>query len=100
MNLKLAMSQRLSMPSNISISNNPAQYRIMNISSEIKDLYPNSREQQINLVRPMHTNKGKYAQNPFISIISGQDFYNSYNNFIKEKLYSNDYNKFRPIIQY
>ena len=27
-------------------------------------------------------------------------FYNSYNNFIKEKLYSNDYRKFRPIIQY
>ena len=82
MNMKLAMSQRQSMPSNISISNNPAQYRIMNISSEIKDLYPNSREQQINLVRPMHTNKGKYAQNPFISGISGQGFYNSYNNEI------------------
>ena len=27
-------------------------------------------------------------------------FYISYNNFIKEKLYSNDYRKFRPIIQY
>ena len=27
-------------------------------------------------------------------------FYNSYNNFIKEKLYSNDYRKFIPIIQY
>ena len=92
MNLKLAMSQRQSMPSNISISNNPAQYRIMNISSEIKDLYPNSREQQINLVRPMHTNKGKYAQNPFISGISGQGFYNSYNNEISN---SNNNNKIK-----
>ena len=27
-------------------------------------------------------------------------FNNSYNNFIKEKLYSNEYRKFRPIIQY
>ena len=27
-------------------------------------------------------------------------FYNNYKEFIQEKLYSNDYNKFRPIIQY
>ena len=27
-------------------------------------------------------------------------FYNNYKEFIEEKLYSNDYNKFRPIIQY
>ena len=92
MNLKLTISQRQSMPSNISISNNPVQYRIMNISSEIKDLYPNSREQQINLVRPMHTNKGKYAQNPFISGISGQGFYNSYNSEINN---SNNNNKIK-----
>ena len=92
MNLKLTKSKRQSMPSNISISNNPVQYRIMNISSEIKDLYPNSREQQINLVRPMHTNKGKYAQNPFISGISGQGFYNSYNSEINN---SNNNNKIK-----
>ena len=26
-------------------------------------------------------------------------FYSNYNEFIKEKLYSNDYNKFRPILK-
>ena len=27
----------------------------------------NTREQQINIVKPIHTNKGQYSQNPFIS---------------------------------
>ena len=98
MNLKLTISQRQSMPSNINILRNPVQYRIMNISSEIKDLYPNSREQQINLVRPMHTNKGKYAQNPFISGISGQGFYNSYNSDINNSDSNNNKIKYNENI--
>jgi hypothetical protein len=90
MNLKLTINPRQSMPAFHSFLNNPMQNRYMNISSDVKNLDSFSREQQINLVRPMHTNKGKYAQNPFISGISGQNFYNSYNNEINKKIKYND----------
>ena len=64
MNSKLAISQRQSLPSNI-ISTNISQHKVMNISYEVNPF--NTREQQINIVKPMHTNKGQYSQNPFIS---------------------------------
>ena len=95
MNLKLTINQRQSMPAFLSSLNNPMQNKYMNISSDVKNLDSFSREQQINLVRPMHTNKGKYAQNPFISGISGQNFYNSYNNEINNKIkYNENINSF------
>ena len=103
MNSNLAKSQRQSMPANINISNNSAQYRVMNISNEIQSLYPGSREQQINLVRPIHTNKGKYAQNPFISGNFSQNFNydNSYNNEINNKnKYNDNINSFNPNSNY
>ena len=96
MNTKLAISQRQSMPSNIKTSNNLAQIKMMNISYDVKNLYGNSREQQINIIKPVHTNRGKYVQNPFISSISGQYFNNSYNNEINNKInsYNNNANSF------
>ena len=103
MNSNLSKSQRQSMPANINISNNSAQYRVMNISNEIQSLYPGSREQQINLVRPIHTNKGKYAQNPFISGNFSQNFNydNSYNNEINNKnKYNDNINSFNPNLNY
>ena len=92
MNTKLAISQRQSMPSNIKTSNNLAQIKMMNISYDVKNLYGNSREQQINIVKPIHTNKGKYVQNPFISSINSQNFNTSYNNDINNKNSRSGYN--------
>ena len=96
MNSKLALSQRPSMPSNLKTSNNLAQNKIMNISYDVRNYLPNSREQQINIIKPVHTNRGKYVQNPFISSISGQYFINSYNNEINNKInsYNNNTNSF------
>ena len=96
MNSKLELSQRPSMPSNLKTSNNLAQNKIMNISYDVRNYLPNSREQQINIIKPVHTNRGKYVQNPFISSISGQYFNNSYNNEINNKInsYNNNTNSF------
>jgi hypothetical protein len=80
------------MPSNIKTSNNLAQIKMMNISYDVKNLYGNSREQQINIVKPIHTNKGKYVQNPFISSINSQNFNTSYNNDINNKNSRSGYN--------
>ena len=85
-NSKLNKSQRQSMPTNFKSSYNLAESKMMNISNDIKDYYPYSREQLIKIVKPMHTNKGKYVQNPFLSSIQGQGFNNSYNNEINNKL--------------
>ena len=63
-NSKVSLSQRQSLPPNM-ISTNISQNKVMNISCEVNPF--NSREQQINIVKPMHTNKGQYSQNPFIS---------------------------------
>ena len=90
MNSKLEKSQRQSMPANFKTSNNLSQNKAMNISYEVKNYYPNSREQQINIIKPIHTNKGKYVQNPFISSITGQYVNNSYNNMLNNKY--NSYN--------
>ncbi len=96
MDLKLTMSQRPSLPSNLKNSNNLAQNKMINISYDVKNYHPNSREQQINIIKPVHTNRGKYVQNPFISSISGQYFNNSYNNEINNKInsYNNNVNSF------
>ena len=83
---KLAMSQRQSLPSNI-ISNNPSQLKSMNISYDIQPF--NLKEKQINFVQPMHTNKGQYSQNPFIS--SNMSINRNYNTFNYE--YSNNTQK-------
>ena len=85
-NSKFNKSQRQSMPTNFKTSYNLAESKMMNISNDIKDYYQNSREQLIKIVKPMHTNKGKYVQNPFLSSIQGQGFNNSYNNEINNKL--------------
>ena len=61
-NAKLAMSQRLSLPHNY---NNSSQNKKMNISYDVKPF--NTRSQFINIIKPIHTNKGQYSQNPFIS---------------------------------
>ena len=84
-NIKLMLNQRQSMPSNLNNSNNFVQNKIANISYDVKSYYPNSREQQINIIKPIHTNKGKYVQNPFISSITGQNYSNSYNNEINNR---------------
>ena len=84
-NVKLNKSQRQSMPTNFKSSYNLAESKIMNISNDIKDYYPYSREQLIKIVKPMHTNKGKYVQNPFLSNIQGQNYNNNYNNEINDK---------------
>ena len=83
-NSKMINTQRQSMPSNLINSNNLPQYKIMNISYDVKN-YSNSREQQINIIKPIHTNKGKYVQNPFISSINGQSFNNGNKNEILEE---------------
>ena len=64
LNVRKSMSLRQSMPSNINSFNN-SQNKVANISCEVNPF--NSREQLINIIKPMHTNKGQYAQNPFIS---------------------------------
>ena len=87
-------SQRQSMPTNFKSSYNLAESKMMNISNDIKDYYPYSREQLIKIVKPMHTNKGKYVQNPFLSSIQGQGFNNSYNNEINYKLWTYNENNF------
>ena len=83
-NSKMINTQRQSMPSNLINSNNLPQYKIMNISYDVKN-YSNSREQQINIIKPIHTNRGKYVQNPFISSINGQSFNNGNKNEILEE---------------
>ena len=93
-NSKLNKSQRQSMPTNFKSSYNLAESKMMNISNDIKDYYPYSREQLIKIVKPMHTNKGKYVQNPFLSSIQGQGFNNSYNNEINNKLGTYNENNF------
>ena len=82
MNSKLEKSQRQSMPPNLTASNNLSQNKVMNISYDVKNYPPNSREQQIRIIKPIHTNKGRYVQNPFISSVTGSYFNNSYNNNI------------------
>lgn len=76
-NEKIKMSQRQSLPPNM-ITMNESQNKRMNISYEINPI--NSREQQINIVRPIHTNKGQYSQNPFISNSISHNQSNSYFN--------------------
>lgn len=61
---KLFFNQRTSLPSSY-ISNNSSQNKKMNISYEVNPF--NSREQHINIIKPIHTNKGHYSYNPFIS---------------------------------
>ena len=90
MNSKLSLSQRQSMPSNFKSSNNLAQNKGANISYDVKKYCPFTREQKINLIKPIHTNKGKYVQNPFISSVTGQYYNNSFNNEINRKI--NSYN--------
>ena len=68
MNTKLSNSQRQSVPPNLWM--NPSKNKIVNISCEVKPY--NSKEQQINIIKPIHTNKGQYSQNPFISTNSNQ----------------------------
>ena len=63
-NAKLIFNQRTSLPSSY-ISNNSSQNKKMNISYEVNPF--NSREQHINIIKPIHTNKGQYSYNPFIS---------------------------------
>ena len=88
MNSKLSLSQRQSMPSNFKSSNNLAQNKGANISYDVKKYCPFTREQKINLIKPIHTNKGKYVQNPFISSVTGQYYNNSFNNEINRKINS------------
>lgn len=64
LNVRKSMSLRQSVPSNFNSFNN-SQNKMANISCEVNPF--NSREQLINIIKPMHTNKGQYAQNPFIS---------------------------------
>ena len=68
-NSKIKHSQRQSLPHNIA-SMNPSQNKMINISYEVKPY--NSSVQQINIIKPMHTNKGQYTENPFISSNSNQ----------------------------
>ena len=77
------------MPNKLNYSNNLRQDKMSNISYDVKNYYPNSREQQINIVKPIHTNKGKYVQNPFISSIVGQSFNSSYFNNSNNNLNNN-----------
>lgn len=84
MNSKILKSQRQSMPPS-NISENMIQNKMVNISYDVKNLYPNSREQKINLIKPIHTNKGKYVQNPFISSTNSINVNNSYNTRINNK---------------
>ena len=63
-NVNAKLSQRQSLPPNM-ISTNSSQNKIMNIACEIKPF--SSSEQQINIYKPIHTNKFQYSTNPFIS---------------------------------
>ena len=45
----------------------------MNISYDIKPF--DSKEKQINIVQPIHTNKNQYNENPFISSNSKKNQY-------------------------
>ena len=67
LNARKNMSIRQSLPSNFKSFNNSTN-KMTNISCEVSPF--NSREQLINIIKPMHTNKGQYSQNPFISNIS------------------------------
>ena len=84
-NSKISRSQRQSLPHNI-VSMNPSQNKMINISCDVKPY--NSKEQQINIINPMHTNKGQYLENPFISTNSNQ-IHNSGNTINYE--YSEDF---------
>ena len=64
LNAKKSMSIRQSLPSNFKSFNNSSN-KMTNISYEVNPF--NSKEQLINIIKPMHTNKGQYSQNPFIS---------------------------------
>ena len=78
MTSKLVLSSRQSMPNNMNISSNIGPNKMTNISYDVNNYYPSSRQQQINILKPIHTNKGKYVQNPFISSMVGQSFNSSY----------------------
>ena len=64
LNARKNMSIRQSLPSNFKSFNNSTN-KMTNISCEVNPF--NSKEQLINIIKPMHTNKGQYTQNPFIS---------------------------------
>ena len=89
-NSKLAMSQRQSLPHNI-ISSNISKNKAMNISYEVKPL--NSREQIINIVKPIHTNKGQYTQNPFTSSSMNQKQNINLANFSNVNIFPNSLDK-------
>ena len=74
-NNKLGKSQRQSLPNNFFDSNN----KMMNIAYDAKPF--KTKEQQITLIKPIHTNKGEFKNNPFISAKSRLTQGNYHNNF-------------------
>ena len=84
MGARLGISQRQSLPvnypTNFSRISNNNQGKAINISV---DEPIQIKEQQINIVKPIHTNKGQLTHNPFISMGNN-------NNNTSEKVYVNN----------
>ena len=89
LNARKSMSIRQSLPPNLKSFNNSIN-KVTNISCEVNPF--NSREQVINIIKPMHTNKGQHMQNPFFSTSISQN-QGSNNNSINFSNISNINNK-------
>ena len=102
MNSILNLSQRQSIPSKMNISNNNIdQTKMMNVSYDINNLYPNIKEKQVKVIKQILPNDGKFNPKPVnINLLkqnnlNNRNYYDNNNdnaNFNKINNNMNNYN--------